>query len=248
MELINTISFWWSLIAISVFILLLFVTAPYGRHNRKGWGAGLSNKWGWFLMEVPSFLIVLYFLWGAESSAYAMLLGSLWLFHYTYRTFIFPFRLRTSRKKMPWIIALSAIGFNGMNAGLNGYYLAHLETYTESDFLSGHFILGAVLFVFGTITHQWADHKLINLRKSKNDTSYHIPKGGLFNLVSCPNMLGELTQWTGFAFMAWNWPALSFALWTAANLIPRAFKHHKWYLKNLDKYPVGRKAIFPFIR
>lgn len=248
LEQINTIAFWWSLVAVAVFLLLLFVAAPYGRHNRKGWGMGLNNRWGWFFMEIPSFLIVLYFLWGSDSSSYATMLGSLWLIHYLYRAFIFPFRLRTSHKKMPAVIVLSAIGFNGMNAGLNGYFLAHLETYTSADFSSWNFILGGALFLTGAITHQWADHRLINLRKSKSDTSYHIPTGGLFRWVSCPNMLGELTQWVGFAFMALNGPAWSFALWTAANLLPRAFKHHKWYLEAFDNYPIERKAIIPFVK
>jgi hypothetical protein len=41
--------------------------------------------------------------------------------------------------------------------------------------------------------------------------------------------------------MSFNLKALSFALWTAANLIPRAVAHHKWYKSHFDDYPeIGR--------
>jgi len=45
--------------------------------------------------------------------------------------------------------------------------------------------------------------------------------------------------------MTWSLPGLSFAVWTAANLIPRALHHHSWYKKEFKDYPQKRKAIFP---
>jgi 3-oxo-5-alpha-steroid 4-dehydrogenase 1 len=48
--------------------------------------------------------------------------------------------------------------------------------------------------------------------------------------------------------MAWNLPALSFAVWTAVNLIPRALDHHKWYKSYFkEEYPKQRKAVIPFL-
>jgi hypothetical protein len=40
-------------LAIFTFASLLFVTAPYGRHARSGWGPTVSAKLGWVLMECP---------------------------------------------------------------------------------------------------------------------------------------------------------------------------------------------------
>ena len=37
-------------------LALLFVTAPYGRFTRAGWGPRLSARWGWVLMETPALL------------------------------------------------------------------------------------------------------------------------------------------------------------------------------------------------
>ena len=234
----------WAGIAILTFILLQFVKAPYGRHIKKGWGPEISNKWGWILMEAPSFFIILYFFVSSDQSSYASLLSLLWLTHYANRTFIFPVRIRTKGKKMPLVIVLSAVFFNLINAGLNGYFLAHFESYTTANYTSWNFLVGILLFFGGAWINQKSDTLLIGLRKP-GEVGYKIPKGFLFNYISCPNHFGELIQWGGFALMALNCPAITFLLWTAANLIPRAMNHHKWYKKTFDEYPESRKAIIP---
>jgi len=246
LEKFNNICIIWGIVAVLTFVLLQFVHAPYGRHIRKGWGPELSNKLGWLIMEFPSFAIILYFFINSNQSKYGSLLSLLWLFHYFNRTFIFPFRIRTSGKKMPIIIVLSAIFFNAINAGLNGYFLSTFETYTEHSFFNWTFFLGISFFTFGFLVNQISDYKLINLRKP-GALGYKIPKGFLFNFVSCPNLLGELIQWLGFAIMAWNFPATSFFVWTAANLIPRAIGHHNWYKKHFNDYPKNRGALLPNI-
>jgi hypothetical protein len=57
--------------------------------------------------------------------------------------------------------------------------------------------------------------------------------------------MGEIIEWSGFALMCWNLPALSFAIWTAANLIPRAVSHHAWYRRTFPDYPQDRHAVVP---
>ena len=234
----------WAVIAVVTFIVLLFVKAPYGRHVKSGWGPQMSNKIGWVLMELPSFACILYFTLSYTHSPYAYLLLTLWLLHYANRTFVFPFRIRTRGKKMPVVIVLSAVLFNLINAGLNGFFLSFFERYSQNDFYSWNFSLGIVLFVAGAFANLKSDQILIGLRKP-DEVGYKIPKGFLFQYVSCPNHLGELVQWGGFALMAWNCAAATFFLWTAANLIPRALDHHKWYRTHFENYPSGRKAILP---
>ncbi len=246
LEVLNIICIVWAVVGIASFILLQFVTAPYGRHIKKGWGPQISNRLGWIIMEAPSFLIILYFYASSDQSIYASVLSLLWLVHYLNRTFIYPFRIRTQGKKMPLIIVGSAIFFNCVNAGLNGYFLAHFETYTIQSFYHWNFILGITLFVIGFLINQKSDHMLIHIRKP-GETGYKIPSGFLFNYVSCPNLFGELIQWSGFALMAWNLPALTFLVWTFANLIPRATGHHRWYKNQFDHYPKKRKAVIPGI-
>ncbi|MDN3641393.1 DUF1295 domain-containing protein [Lutimonas halocynthiae] len=243
---LNIICVIWASIGIGSFVLLQFVTAPYGRHVKSGWGPQISNKLGWIFMEAPSFFIILYFYLSSDQSLFASMLSLIWLLHYFNRTFIYPFRIRTKGKKMPLLIVGSAIFFNCINAGLNGYFLANFENYSTESFYQLNFIIGVLLFIIGFIINQKSDHILIHLRKP-GETGYKIPQGFLFNYLSCPNLFGELIQWTGFALMAWNLPALTFLVWTFANLIPRALGHHEWYKKQFRDYPAKRKAVLPGI-
>ena len=148
---------------------------------------------------------------------------------------------------MPLIIALSAIFFNSINAGLNGLYLGNYgHLYNEDWLMDGRFMVGLLIFLVGACINIQSDNILLGLRKP-NQQGYVIPKGGLFSYVSCPNHFGEIIEWMGFAILCWNLTALSFAIWTAANLIPRAIAHHQWYKEKFPDYPKGRKAVIPFI-
>ncbi|MHA1224721.1 MAG: hypothetical protein ACTSP3_15975 [Candidatus Heimdallarchaeaceae archaeon] len=51
----------------------------------------------------------------------------------------------------------------------------------------------------------------------------------------------------GWAIAVWSWPAFLFAMWTLANLLPRAKSNHDWYKDKFPDYPKERKAIIPFI-
>ena len=42
-------------------------------------------------------------------------------------------------------------------------------------------------------------------------------------------------------------PSLAFALFTAANLVPRALAHRRWYAEKFEDFPRGRRAIFPWV-
>ena len=237
----------WIGVALVTFPFLLKIRTPYGRHTTKGWGPMIDNKLGWFIMEFPTLALFVYFyLTGPlEKDIYKWIIFSVFTLHYVNRIFIFPFRTRTKNKKMPLVIALSAVFFNLVNGSINGYWLGWFaEPYDQIALL--HFIPGIIIFITGFSINQYADNKLINLRK-KGDTGYYIPKGGLFNYISCPNFFGEIIEWTGFAIMAWSLPAFSFMIWTMANLIPRAINHHQWYKEKFDNYPDKRKAIIPYV-
>jgi hypothetical protein len=40
---------------------------------------------------------------------------------------------------------------------------------------------------------------------------------------------------------------VSFALFTAANLAPRALANHRWYHEKFADYPPERRRLIPFI-
>ena len=91
-----------------------------------------------------------------------------------------------------------------------------------------------------------ADAVLAGLRRP-GETGYKIPRGGLYELISCPNYFGELLEWLGWAIATWSVAGLSFAVFTAANLVPRALTHHRWYREKFPEYPRSRRAVVPFV-
>ncbi len=237
----------WTLLGLATFILLLFVTAPYGRHSRKDWGPSIPNRWAWFLMEFVSLLVfILSFLLGPNGvQAVTWIFFAIYVGHYTNRSIIWPWRTRTSGKQMPLVVALMALCFNLVNGFINGYYFsAFARVYTWEWLMDLRFILGMIVFVAGGIINWWSDQILLNLRKG-GKKGYFIPRGGLFRWISCPNFFGEILEWTGFAIMTWSPAALVFVLWSFFNLVPRALDHHKWYKKTFPDYPKERKAILP---
>ena len=155
--------------------------------------------------------------------------------------------MRSGKKEFPVVLILMAMVFNGANGYVNGYYLFRLsELYSPSWLLDSRFFIGAFIFLWGMYVHVRSDHLLRNLR-GPGETEYKIPYGGMYRFVSAPNYFGETIQWCGWALATWSLAGLSFAVFTATNLIPRALSHHKWYAKTFPEYPHKRKAVIPFI-
>ena len=91
---------WLILSFVTFLFLLLFKPATYGRHIRDQ-RLTISNKWGWFIMELPTFLIIPIFLMFSDKSVNLVTICfiSLYVIHYINRVFVFPFRLNTKEKK-----------------------------------------------------------------------------------------------------------------------------------------------------
>jgi hypothetical protein len=239
----------WILIGVAVLPLTLWITAPFGRHSSPRFGPSISNRIGWLLMESPAiwwFPLVFLTTVGSHVAA-AWVLAGMWMFHYVYRGLVFPFRIHTAGKQMPLLIVLFGFTFQLINGWFNGISLGKFgAAYTTEWLLEPRFWIGAFLFVAGWTTNFVSDEVLLNLRRG-TETDYRIPYGKLFRWVSCPNFLGEMVQWCGWAVMCWNLAGLSFAVWTVANLLPRAIAHHRWYRQKFADYPPNRKAVIPGI-
>lgn len=245
-EIFNKIIIAWIILGLIVFLMNLKIIAPYGRHASKKWGLLINNRLAWIIMESPVLFLVLFFVLPkiASLNIVTWILFILFTAHYVHRTFIFPFRIKGSSKKMPLGVILLAIVFNVFNGFFIGYYLGNFASYYSSWLLGMPFILGAIIFTIGAYINWRADSILIGIRE-KGFSGYKIPRGFLFDKVSCPNHLGEMIEWSGYAIMSLNLPGLAFAVWTCANLIPRALAHHKWYKLYFEDYPKNRKAFLP---
>jgi 3-oxo-5-alpha-steroid 4-dehydrogenase 1 len=239
----------WAAVALGVVPYLLLRPAPYGRHRRAGFGPVLPARLAWVLMETPSPLgmLLLFFLGRGTGDAVATVFLGLWLAHYGYRTCVFPALLPSTARPMPVMVVAAGACFNVVNAYLNGRWLFFLaEPRSPLWLTSPRFLAGAALFLGGFVTHVLADRELRRVRRTAQG-SYGVPQGPLFGFVSCPNYLGEMVEWAGFALATWSPGALLFAVWTAANLVPRAVHHHRWYRERFPDYPHCRRAIVPFL-
>jgi 3-oxo-5-alpha-steroid 4-dehydrogenase 1 len=238
----------WMFLGLTTFLYLLRKPAPYGRHSSKNWGPMMSNKWGWVLMEgfVLLVLFVVAYQYELKWSLPAVVMIGAFTVHYINRSFVFPFRIKTDGKKMPVIIAVSAMIFNLVNGYLIGYHFAQRATFPENWFFQLHVITGILVFIIGMYINVASDERLLKLRKP-GETGYKIPEGGLFRFVSCPNLFGECVEWLGFALMSWSLPGFIFFVWTCANVIPRGLAHHRWYLDKFPDYPKERKAFVPYL-
>lgn len=239
----------WIGVGFVAFPFLLKQTAPYGRHSSESWGPMISNQLGWMIQEgVAPFFISFWFWTGSiEKTNASYFFYGLYMAHYIYRSYIFPFRTRTQGKKMPLVICSSAVFFNFCNTFIIGYYLGNIGgNYGNEFFTSPLFIIGLLVFVSGVFINVKSDNMLINLRKP-GEIGYKIPTGFLFKYISCPNHFGEIIEWIGYAIMFGALPGWSFPLWTFVNLVPRTLDHHKWYHDKFPDYPKERKAVVPFI-
>jgi 3-oxo-5-alpha-steroid 4-dehydrogenase 1 len=239
----------WGEIALGVFtfVSLFFIVAPYGRHARKGWGPQIPSKLGWMIMEAPAVFLVLgiYLLGEQRGQLVPLVLLGLWQWHYVNRTFVFPLMLANKGQRMPISIMGMAITFNTLNAYVNARWLSHFSSYAATWLSDPRFIIGALVFFAGWSINTWSDRRLIALRKQNE--GYVIPHGGLYEHISCPNYFGEIIEWTGYAIATWSWAGAAFAIYTFANLAPRALSNHKWYREKFPDYPAARKALIPFL-
>lgn len=259
----------WLGLGLLAFLGSMLTNAPYGRHTRGGWGPELNNRLAWFLMEVPVLLCFHWAFWtgpGPKTGPYLFFAG-LFSFHYGYRALIYPWRLRTGKKRMPWAVAGMAVLFNIGNGTLLGHGLGQPTAFALSGdwpsqaWTSAAWIrvaLGLSLFVGGWLVNFRADNYLISLRRSKDQGAlpssptartqgYVIPQHPLFKRISCPNHLGEMLEWVGFAVLTAHPAAMVFAAWTVLNVLPRSLAHHRWYREHFEDYPAERKALLPYL-
>jgi 3-oxo-5-alpha-steroid 4-dehydrogenase 1 len=234
-------------LAVIVFILLFYISAPYGKFLREGWGPLIRSKWAWLIMESPSpALMAYYFVTSDQKNLPQIFFIFFWLAHYIHRTLIYPFSQSGRDKSYPFILVCMAFIFNCFNGFINGFGVFHLLAFTDSWLSSWQFVSGIILFVTGFIINKTADEKFRGLRSQKS-SEYIQPEGWLFRYISCPHYFGEIIEWAGWAVMTWSLPGLAFFIFTFANLFPRGVSSHKWYKTHFAGYPADRKAVIPFI-
>jgi len=232
---------------------LLFVftgLAPlrYGRHAEPD-ARGLPIRAAWMVMALPGLVLCPWtFRTGGGGSAVSTAMLVLWMLAYAWRGVLFPLLLRgTAGKRMPWGVVVLGALFTAALAHLNGLALAQTwRPYPLRWLWSVRFLYGTMLFLAGMLISRASDLAVIGLRR-RGEVGHHLPRGVFFEEISCPNYLGEMLMWIGWAVLTWSKPGLAAATLSIAVLLPRAVSHHLWYRRTFPNYPPNRRAILPFV-
>ena len=254
---------------VPIFLCLLFIKAYYGKFFnsnseetncvqkilRKIFPV-IPSRVSWIVQECPCVFVTLFYLIHAysEITFRRLLVIAPFLIHYIHRTFIFPFVIHSS-KNNPLEITLMAFTFCLFNAIMINRSIFYYTDYDHDFWL--YYIYGLITFICGMYINIFSDYSMIRQRNAKKDqegrSKYIIPKGFMYELISCPNYFGELTEWLGFFVLSNTFSGLVFFVSTFANLFPRAIQYHQWYKVkfkdefNSDKDLANRKAIVPFL-
>lgn len=236
-------------IAAIAFPLLFWITVPYGgRHTSERWGPTLPSWLAWLVMEAPApIAFALAYVRGANAGEpLPLLFAAAFLGHYLQRAFLQPLRMHGNGKRTPLLSASIAAAVNVLNGSIQALAVSQVHDYGTAWLVDPRFGIGAVVFVAGAVLNRRSDAILRGLRKP-GERGYRIPTGGPYRWVSCPNYLGEIIQWGGWALATASGAGLAFFALTIANLAPRARANHRWYRERFDDYPRERRALIPFV-
>jgi len=251
-----------TLLSIPTFLFLHFgIVAPYGKHSNPSsssaasWSFGplINAKLAWTIFEFPNLFWVVWSFLHRDDDMFGIgnaALLSMFTMHYLNRSILYPLRMSSSSRPVPLAIAISGFSYCAVNGYLQGQTLCRGVSYPDDYLRSLPFVVGATLFLVGFGINVHSDKilgRLCDQRRRGKTSDYSIPRGGLFEYVSCANYAGEILEWTGYAVAANNHSALSFLAFTCCNLIPRALSHDAWYNKKVEDYPQRRKAVIPFL-
>lgn len=248
----NTFYLWslgfMAVLAVATFFGTLYKVNPYGRHMAGVKIRTLPSRMAWLIFESPQWFAfaITFFLLAKSPSTTAIVLFALWQAHYSYRAIVYPLRMRGNPGGFPLSGVIFGFVFNVLNGFINAYAVVYASHLTDAWLTDPRFIAGMVLAVGGWLVNFQSDSILIGLR-ADGSTGYKIPHGGMFRYVSAANYFGEIIMWCGWALMAWTAAGAVFALFTIANLAPRALSHHRWYRETFPDYPPSRKALIPHV-
>jgi very-long-chain enoyl-CoA reductase len=224
----------------------------------------LGPQVGWttvFLTEYagPLFIYLLFyirptFIYGQTNARYHQVVNiacACWVFHYAKRLLETIFVHKFSHATMPITNIFKNSAYYWGFAAFVAYYMNH-PLYSTAYFGDLQIYLGLAGFAINELGNYSIHLSLSALRPAgskirKIPFPTSNPFTLLFNFVSCPNYTYEIGSWISFVIMTQSVPALLFALAGTYQMTVWAIGKHRNYRKEFEKYPRGRKAIFPFI-
>ena len=244
------------IVAVTV-VAALFIQTPYGRFAEDRWGLQLDPRVGWWLMELPASLTFPYFYLKGPNAGepFPIFIAFVWACHYANRGWIMSALMRVpkgSTSSFSLMVVMVGWVVTSLHGYLNATWASSLMPVTGWEaFGTPAFIVGVGLYYSGLMFNLHSDHVVRTLR-TKDEVAggekvYRIPKGGLFRYVTNAPYFTELWLWIGFAIFTGGPGGIFIFAISVANLLPRAFATHRWYVERFDDYPSERKILIPFL-
>lgn len=185
---------------------------------------------------------------GTAVPAAALLCAGMWGLHFLRRTLEASFVHRYSKAAVPvGDIVTEYIyywGFAAWNAAA-----LFSPSYTAPAPLQ--LAVGVLVFALSELGNAKA-HRMLRALRPDGSVERKVPRGFLFDWVSCPHYLCEIGSWVGFAIAAATWASLGFLLVGAGILAAWARTRHLAYQRDFsgqdrEAYPAQRRALLPYI-
>ena len=120
-------------------------------------------------------------------------------------------------------------------------------------------VSGAAVFFLANALQFWS-HRLLSLLsrpKAKDEgPKYSLPRGGPFELITCPHYSAEILIYLGLALICWSIDlsrligSLMILTWVGVNLVLAASATQQWYKMEMEeelKKRIGLKRLIPFV-
>ncbi|RLN34384.1 very-long-chain enoyl-CoA reductase-like [Panicum miliaceum] len=236
--------------AYSKFWHVVAAGAGGGKQQQRGGGGGalLKSRDGMLVAYAPALVAAAasFAVPGAVDGARAQILSAALAVHFLKRVLEVLFVHRYSGS-MPLDTAVT-IGTSYLLSTVTMIYTQHLSRGLPDppvDLLYP----GVAVFAVGIAGNFYHHYLLSRLRADDGggDKGYKIPRGGLFELVTCPHYLFEITGFFGFAMIGQTVYALAVATGTAAYLAGRSCATRRWYESKFKEFPARIKALVPFV-
>lgn len=175
------------------------------------------------------------------------------LVHFAKREFESLFVHRFSNATMPAFNIVKNSGHYWLLSGVvlaGGVYSPSLSAEAVKGSIRDNvvYLAGcALLWLVAELGNLQSHLILMNLRP-KGTRVRQIPRGALFELVSCPNYFFEVLAWLSITLMTLSLSALIFLVVSTVQMTLWAIKKHKNYRKEFgEQYPRQRKILVPFL-
>ena len=208
-------------------------------HNIVSYSGALLVFWGMLAWRARSLL----------ASPTVGLAAALWSAHFVRRTWESAFVHRYGKASIgPGDYLTEYVYYWGFAAWI-AWSVAATGARTPIIWLQG---LGLLLFVLAEAGNASA-HRTLRKLRSPGGRERQIPRGWLFQRLSCPHYSFEILSWAGFNLVTQTWAGVAFMLVGAGILGAWAHTRHAAYRKEFDGregralYPAERQALIPFL-